>query len=75
MNTFEEILDLVTELPLEQQEQLIEIVKHRATDMRRKELANTSREALAEFRTGNLKAQTANEAIAELRTYLNSPEA
>lgn len=74
MNTFEEILDLVTELPLEQQEQLIKIVKRRATDMRRKELANASQEALAEFRAGHLKAQTANEAIAELRIYLNSPE-
>lgn len=75
MNTFEQILDLVTELPLDQQERLIEIVQHRATDMRRQELASSSREALAEFRAGNLKAQTAKEAIAELRTYLNAPEA
>ena len=42
--------------------------------MRRKELASSSQEALAEFRTVNLKPQTAIEAIAELRTYLNNNE-
>ncbi len=60
--------------PLEQQELLIEIVQRRTTELRRKELASSTQEALAEFRTGNLKAQTAREAIAELRTYLNTSE-
>jgi hypothetical protein len=74
INTFEEVLNLVTELPLDQQELLINILQRRIADMRRKELAISSQEALAEFRTGNLKPQTAIEAIAELRTYLNTNE-
>jgi hypothetical protein len=74
INTFEQILNLVTELPLDQQELLIDILQRRTADMRRRELASTSWEALAEFRSGNLKTQTATEAIAELRTYLNNPE-
>ncbi len=74
INTFEQVLNLVTELPLAQQELLIDILQRRIADRRRKELANSSQEALAEFRSGNLKPQTATEAIAELRTYLNTPE-
>jgi hypothetical protein len=74
INTFEEVLNLVTELPLDQQELIINILQRRIADKRRKELASSSQEALAEFRTGNLKPQIATEAIAELRTYLNTPE-
>ncbi|ELS00087.1 hypothetical protein [Gloeocapsa sp. PCC 73106] len=70
MKTFEELLELVTELPIDQQELLIDIVGRRTTEIRRKELAKSSQSALAEFKTGNLKAQTAIEAIIELRTYL-----
>jgi hypothetical protein len=75
MNTFEEVLDLVNELPLEQQEILIDILRLRTADSKRKQLAKSSQEGLAEFKTGNLKAQTANEAIADLRSYLNDPDA
>ncbi len=74
MNTFEQILDLVNELPLDQQEILIEIIQHRIAQIRRQELALTSHSALAEFKMGGLKAQTAAEAIIELRDYLNTPE-
>jgi hypothetical protein len=74
MNTFEQVLDLVTELPLEQQELLINIVQHRSAQMRRKKLAADSQTALVEFRKGNFKPQTAEEAIRELRNYLNTPE-
>jgi hypothetical protein len=74
MKTFEQIVDLVTELSLDHQELLIDILRHRTTEIRRKELAKSSESALAEFRSGNLKTQTADEAIAELRNYLNNPE-
>ncbi|MGF1513542.1 MAG: hypothetical protein ACFB5Z_07590 [Elainellaceae cyanobacterium] len=74
MSTFEQVLDMVTELPLSQQEMLIDIVQRRTANARRQELAKTSQEALAEFRASQLKAQTATEAIAELRAYLDKPE-
>lgn len=65
---------MVTELPLEQQELLIDIVQRRTINIRRQELARTSQEALTEFRSGTLKAQTADEAIVELRQFLNTAE-
>ena len=74
MKTFEEIVDLVTELSLDHQELLIDILQHRTKEIRRKELAQSSQSALAEFRSGNFKVQTADEAIADLRNYLNNPE-
>ena len=74
MKTFEEVVDLVTELSLDHQELLIDILQHRTAEIKRKELAKSSQEALTEFREGNLKTQTANEAIAELRNYLNNSE-
>ena len=74
MSTFERALDMVAELPLEQQEILIGIVQRRTTEARRRDLARTSQEALAEYRSGNLKPQTASEAIAELQIYLHTSE-
>ena len=74
MKTFEQALDLVNELPLEQQELLIEIVKKRTIEMHRQELVKSSQEAFAEFKSDNLKVQTAEEAIADLRNYLNDSE-
>jgi hypothetical protein len=72
MSAFEQALDMVAELPIEQQELLIHIVHRRITEAHRQELARTSQEALAEFRSGNLKPQTASEAIAELKMYLDT---
>jgi hypothetical protein len=44
MSTFEQALDLVAELPLEQQELLIDIVQRRTAEARRQELARTSQQ-------------------------------
>jgi len=41
---------------------------------RRDEITQSGREALAAYRTGELKSYTAAEAIAELRNMLDSPE-
>lgn len=71
MPTFEQILAGVSELPLEQQELLIEIVKRRIGDERRRILAQESLEALAEFKAGHLKVLTVAETIAELRGDLD----
>jgi hypothetical protein len=70
MITFENVLEIVTQLPREQQEMLIEIVKKRTIEARRQEMLEECREALAEYQTGNLKPMSATEVIAELRYYL-----
>lgn len=74
MATFEQALEIVDELPLEQQELLIDILQRRTNALQRQELAKTSQEALAEFRSGILKPQTSEEAIAELSSYLDAAE-
>ena len=43
-------------------------------ERRRNEIAQNGREALAAYRAGELKSYTAEEAIAELRNMLDSPE-
>ena len=74
MSTFEEILEQVSELPLDRQELLIEIIKRRMADKRRQVLAAESHAALEEFKTNQLKAMSAPEAITELRSFLDSSE-
>ncbi len=74
MITFENALDVVSQLPREQQEMLADIIKKRAIEVRRQEIMEECQEALAEYRIGNLKPMSAEEAIAELRTYLESDE-
>jgi CRISPR/Cas system-associated protein Csm6 len=72
MITFENALEVVSQLPREQQELLADIVKKRAAEVRRLEIRSECREALAEYRTGNLKPMSAEEVIAELNRYLES---
>jgi hypothetical protein len=74
MLTFEEILEQVSELPLDRQELLIEIIQRRMSDRRRQVLAAESHAALEEFKTSQLKPLSAQEAIAEIRNFLDSSE-
>ena len=70
MITFENALEVVSQLPREQQEMLIEIVRKRSAEARRQEMIEECREALAEYQAGKLEAMSAEEAIADLRCYL-----
>jgi len=74
MITFENALEVVSQLPREQQELLADIVKKRAAEVRRLEIRSECREALAEYRAGNLKPMSAEEVISELNRYLESDE-
>ena len=74
MITFESALDAVSQLSIDQQEMLIDIVKKRNAEVRRRQILEECRDGLAEYSTGVLKAQTAEDAIADLRSYLDSSE-
>jgi hypothetical protein len=74
MITFENALEMVDQLPIEQQEMLVDIIQKRHAEVRRREIIQECREALAEYREGNLEALTAEEAISDLRAYLNHSE-
>ena len=68
MVTFEQVLDNVMQLPLEQREMLIEILQKRHIEQRREEISQNAQDAILEFRTGKLKLQSANEIISQLRS-------
>ena len=74
MTTLNEVLDAVMELPAEQQEMLIQIVRQRTIENRREEIAQAAQVSIAEFRSGKLKAQTAAEVISDLRLLLETDE-
>ena len=70
MNSLDRILDEAMALPINQQEMLLQILQCRVVERQREDIAQDAIESLAEFRSGKLKAQTAPEAIAELRAFL-----
>jgi hypothetical protein len=74
MITFEGALDAVSQLSIDQQEMLIDILRKRNAEVRRLQILEECREGLAEYRSGVLMAQTAEEAISDLRSYLDSSE-
>lgn len=70
MNNLDRVLDEAMDLPLEQQEMLIQILQHRMRERRRDEIAQDAKFSLTEFREGKLKAQSAAEAISELQEFI-----
>lgn len=68
----DKVLDEAMALPIEQQEMLIQILQRRLVEKRRNEIAQDAATSLAEFRSGKLKAQSATEAISELREFLEN---
>ncbi|MBD2149294.1 hypothetical protein H6F44_04030 [Pseudanabaena sp. FACHB-1277] len=72
MITFESALDAVSQLSIDQQEILIDILRKRNAEVRRQQILEKCREGLIEYRSGVLTAQTGEEAIADLRSYVQS---
>ena len=70
MTTLEQALDTVSQLSMEQQEMLIQIVHNRLIENRRQEIAENAKQAISSFHKGELKPQTVNEVIAELQESL-----
>ena len=73
MSTLPEIEAVADALPPEQQEMLAEILHKRQIEGRRNEIAASAREAIEAFQAGELKPQTADEVIADLRGALQAP--
>lgn len=74
MVTLAAAIEIVEQLPTDQQDMLVEIIRNRQIERRREAIAQNGREAIAAYRAGELKSYTAEEAIAELRNMLDSPE-
>ena len=74
MVTLAAAIEIVEQLPIDQQDLLVQIIRQRQIERRRDEIAENGREALAAYRAGELKSYTAEEAIVELRNMLDSLE-
>ncbi|MER3433926.1 MAG: hypothetical protein C4288_10950 [Leptolyngbya sp. ERB_1_1] len=74
MSTLDQVLETAMQLPLEQQEMLIEILRHRHIEQRRAEIARDAKESLQLFREGKLKPQPVEDIIAELRQSLEDED-
>ncbi len=68
--TLNQAIDTVTQLPLQQQEMLLEILQHRLSEARRDEIAEAAQQARADFQQGRQKARSADAVIQELRQSL-----
>jgi hypothetical protein len=68
MVTLEEAILTVNQLPIEQKEMLLEIVKNQMIETRREEIAQDAKEAIAAFHRGELKPQSIEEIISELQS-------
>jgi len=64
----------VNELPIEQREMLIEIVKNQMIESHRDEIAQNAKEAREAFQRGELKPQPLEDIINELKTLLTEDE-
>jgi hypothetical protein len=69
--TLDQAIDTVMQLSFEQQEILLEVVRRRHIESRRKEIARDAQESIAAFQAGQLKPQSVNEIITDLRQSLN----
>jgi hypothetical protein len=70
MVTLEEAILTVNQLPLEQREMLLEIIKNQMIEARREEIATDAKEAIAAFHRGELKSQSLENIIVELQASL-----
>jgi len=64
--TFQEALDIVESLPEHQQEDLINIIQRRRLERRRELLAESIKEARAEYARGEVTRGTADDLMQEI---------
>jgi hypothetical protein len=74
MITLASAIEIVEQLPTDQQDILVQIIRDRQIERRREEIAQNGYETLAAYRAGELKSYTAKEAIAQIRNILDSPD-
>jgi len=64
--TFNEALEIIESLPMEQREDLIEVVTHRLIEERRLKLAQNIAEAREEYARGEVKRGSVDDLLKEL---------
>jgi hypothetical protein len=69
--TLDQTLELAAQLPVEQQEMLITILRRRRVDQRRAEIAAAAQASIADFHDGKLQPQPLDAILQELRQSLH----
>ena len=64
--TFQKALDVIESLPVYQQEDVIDIIRHRLIDQRREMLAESVREAKKDYVSGEVRKGTVDDLMKEL---------
>lgn len=66
--TFDEVLDAIEHLPIEQQADLVDVVRRRLTERGRQQIVADAREARAEFAAGKTRAASIDELMREIES-------
>ncbi len=66
--TFDQVLDAIEELPEQQQEDLVDLVKRRLAERGRQRIIADAREARAEVAAGNTRAMSVDELMREIES-------
>lgn len=66
MQTLDQLIEDALQLPSEQQETLIRVLRNRQSESRRAEIAADAQESLADFRAGKLRPRSDDEVIKSL---------
>jgi hypothetical protein len=64
--SFDKILDTIDQLPIDQQETLVEVIQRRLIDLRRQEIAKHAAEARQLYLAGKLPKGTVEDLMADL---------
>jgi hypothetical protein len=64
--TFDELLDSIDQLPIDQQETLVEVIQRRLIDLRRQEIAKHAADARKLYFAGQLPHGTVEDLMADL---------
>lgn len=71
MVTLDKALEVAMELSAEEQDTLIDVLRHRRIEARREEIAQSIAEARRAFQSGELGPQSAEEVVQSLHVSLN----
>ena len=66
--TFDEVLDAIEHLPVEQQANLVEVVRRRLAERGRQRIVADAREARAEHAAGNTRAMSVDDLMREIES-------
>jgi hypothetical protein len=70
MINLDQALDMVMQLPQEQQETLLDIVRHRHIEQRRDEIAQDAQRSIEEFQSGQYQPMAIEQVLTDLRVSL-----